>query len=114
MTLRLPKDASSHCFYIRWLLISTCAHMELIKHFNMLQAYFYIKRVEFENNFGKDLFTSHACNMLWATIFYKRVYRICSLGVQDFSEQIFFSNFGTKLSQKGTKRLKSFKSALII
>ena len=34
-----------HGFYIRWLLISLCAHMEEIRHFDLLKAVGYIERV---------------------------------------------------------------------
>ena len=43
-------------FYNRWLLISLCAHMEIIRHFDMLKAFDYIERVIKSDFFSeKDL-----------------------------------------------------------
>ena len=45
-----------HGFYNRWLLISLCAHMDYIRHFNLLKAFGYNERVIKSDFFSeKDL-----------------------------------------------------------
>ena len=39
------KKGYAHGFHIRWFLISLCAHMEKIRHFDLLKAFGYIERV---------------------------------------------------------------------
>ena len=39
------KGSRHHGFHNRWLLISLCAHMEYIRHFDLLKAFGYIERV---------------------------------------------------------------------
>ena len=44
-------------FYIRWLLISRCVHMEESRYLDLLKAFGYIERVvKSDFFFGKDLF----------------------------------------------------------
>ena len=40
-----------YSLYIRWLLISLCAHMEYTRHFDLLKAFGYIERVVKSNVF---------------------------------------------------------------
>ena len=45
-----------HGFYIRWLIILICAHMEYIRNFDLLKALRYIERVVKSDFFSeKDL-----------------------------------------------------------
>ena len=61
-----------HGFYTRWLLISLCAHMEIIRHFELLKAFGYIERdIKFDFFRKKTLFTSYVRNVKRATILYK-------------------------------------------
>ena len=53
---RIRTPASYHGFHNRRLLISLCAHMEQIRHFDLLKAFGYIERVIKSNFFSeKDL-----------------------------------------------------------
>ena len=63
------KSISSACFYIRWLLISLSAHIEYIRHFDLLKAFGYIERVvKSEKTPEKNYVTSYVRIMSWATI----------------------------------------------
>ena len=54
------KLVKHHGFYIRWLLISLCAHLESIRHFDLLKAFGYIERVGKSDFFSeKTYFTSY-------------------------------------------------------
>ena len=54
------SEAAQHGFYIRWLLISLCAHIVHIRQFDLLQAFGYIERdVKSEKTISeKTYFTS--------------------------------------------------------
>ena len=43
--VNMKKVYKKHGFSIRWLLISLCAHMEYIRHFDLLKVLGYIERV---------------------------------------------------------------------
>ena len=58
------RNRIRHGFYNRWLLISLCAHMEYIRHFDLLKAFGYIERViKFDFFRKKVFFTSYVRNM---------------------------------------------------
>ena len=58
---QFPKKCISfvwrhHDLYIRWLLISVSAHMEYIRHFDLLKAFGNIERtIKSEKDVGKDV-----------------------------------------------------------
>ena len=65
-SIQVPRGyiGKTHGFYTRWLLISLCAHMEQIRHFDLLKAVGYIKRVMKSDFFRKrTLFTSYVHNV---------------------------------------------------
>ena len=59
--VNMKKVYKKHGFSIRWLLISFCAHMEYIRHFDLLKVFGYIERVVKLEKKSKKTYFVHTC-----------------------------------------------------